>query len=118
MPRKSAKDVRVDELEVILRERKEVSDTRFLMDMPCEVEYDMDVVYHEEYEKVTSSRYLDRKKYVTVAIKKMNPPVTQIIASHLLFLFGRAKKFAANQRPGFLQKKIHSPAQKKNPLTR
>jgi hypothetical protein len=40
----------------------------------------------------------------------MNPPVTQIIASHLLFLFVRAKKFAANQRPGFLQKK--------NPLTR
>jgi hypothetical protein len=64
MPRKSAKDERVDELEVILRERKEASDTRFLMDMPCEVEDDMDVVYHEEYEKVTSSRYLDRKKYL------------------------------------------------------
>jgi hypothetical protein len=43
-------------------------------------------------------------------LKKMNPPVTQIIASHLLFLFVRAKKIAANQRPGFLQKK--------NPLTR
>jgi hypothetical protein len=41
----------------------------------------------------------------------LNPPVTQIIiASHLLFLFVRAKKIAANQRPGFLQKK--------NPLTR
>jgi hypothetical protein len=40
----------------------------------------------------------------------MNPPVTKIIASHLLFLFVRAKKIAANQRPGFLQKK--------NPLTR
>jgi hypothetical protein len=40
----------------------------------------------------------------------MNQPVTQIIASHLLFLFLRAKKFAANQRPGFLHKK--------NPLTR
>jgi hypothetical protein len=40
----------------------------------------------------------------------MNPPVTQIIASHLLFLFVRAKTFAANQRPGFLQKK--------NPLSR
>jgi hypothetical protein len=32
----------------------------------------------------------------------MNPPVTQIIASHLLFLFVRDKKIAANQRPGFL----------------
>jgi hypothetical protein len=40
----------------------------------------------------------------------MNPPVTQIIASHLLFLFVRAKKIAAYQRPGFLHKK--------NPLTR
>jgi hypothetical protein len=36
MPRKSAKHERVDELEVILSERKEASDTRFLMDMPCE----------------------------------------------------------------------------------
>jgi hypothetical protein len=56
MPRKSAKHERVDELEVILRERKEASDTRFLMDMPCEVEDDMDVVYHEEYEKVTTKK--------------------------------------------------------------
>jgi hypothetical protein len=64
MPRKSAKNERVDELEVTLSERKEASDTRFLMDMPCEVEDDMDVLYHEEYEKVTSSRYLDRKNTV------------------------------------------------------
>jgi hypothetical protein len=60
---KTAKHERVDKLEVILSERKEASDTRFLMDMPCEVEDDMDVLYHEEYEKVMSSRYLDRKKY-------------------------------------------------------
>jgi hypothetical protein len=58
MPRKSAKDEHVDELEVILRERKEASDTRFLMDMPCEVEDDMDVVYHEEY-CMRKSRALD-----------------------------------------------------------
>jgi hypothetical protein len=64
MPRKSAKYERVDELEAILSERKEASDTRFLMDMSCEVEDDMDVMYHEEYEKVTSSRYLDRKNTV------------------------------------------------------
>jgi hypothetical protein len=70
MPQKSAKDERVDELEVILRERKEASDTRFLMDMPCEVEDDMDVVYHEEYEKVTSSRYLDRKNTYCSSKKK------------------------------------------------
>jgi hypothetical protein len=56
MPRKSAKHERVDELEVILSERKEASGTRFLKDMPCEVEDDMDVVYHEEYEKVRTKR--------------------------------------------------------------
>jgi hypothetical protein len=56
MPQKSAKHECVDELEVILSERKEASDTRFLMDMPCDVEDDMDVLYHEEYEKVTTKK--------------------------------------------------------------
>jgi hypothetical protein len=52
MPRQSAKRERVDELEVILSERKEASDTRFLMDMPCEVKDDMDVLYMKSMRKL------------------------------------------------------------------